>query len=186
MSRRCFATQSHAQTAENRPLQTLFTSTLHSEGVSQQSFATQDPKPPKPTNSYTPPAHKTDLHIRHKGPIRGQRLPGDKTPIIRQATFQCDSFMPKRKTIGPPDLSELDAPEPAPRKIHDPEEVRIYIKALKRALRYLPLGSRAYYYVSGEIHRASTQLKTLASAGSPESQGHGSPGSSSHSRNDGN
>ncbi len=94
--------------------------------------------------------------------------------------------MPKRKTSSPSDLSELDAPDPIPRKAHDPEEVRIYIKALKRALRYLPLGSRAYYYVSGEIHRASTQLKTLASTGSPESQGHGSPGSSSRSRNDGN
>ncbi len=121
-------------------------------------------------------------------PIRRQRLPRDKMPIMGHTNFQTDSFMPKRKTSSPSDLSEgfLGAPEPTPKKTHDPEEVRIYIKALKRALRYLPLGSRAYYYVSGEIHRASTQLKMLVSTGSAESQGHGSPGSSSHSRNEGN
>jgi hypothetical protein len=41
----------------------------------------------------------------------------------------------------------------------DPAEVRIYLKALRRALKFLPLGSRAYYYVSGEIVRANRQLK---------------------------
>ena len=40
----------------------------------------------------------------------------------------------------------------------DPAEVRIYVKALKKALKFLPLGSRAYYYVSGEILRANKEL----------------------------
>lgn len=50
----------------------------------------------------------------------------------------------------------------------DPAEVRIYLKALRRALKFLPLGSRAYYYVSGEIVRANRELK--GSPGEP-SQG---------------
>ena len=62
--------------------------------------------------------------------------------------------------------------------MHDPQEVRIYVKQLKKALKYLPLGSRAYYYVSGEILRANMQLKLLVSTGSTD-QGHDSAGSPS-------
>jgi len=54
--------------------------------------------------------------------------------------------------------------------MHDPQEVRIYVKQLKKALKFLPLGSRAYYYVSGEILRANMQLKLLVSTGSTDSQ----------------
>jgi hypothetical protein len=42
----------------------------------------------------------------------------------------------------------------------DPAEIRIYVKALKRALKFLPLGSRAYYYLSGEIVRANRELNS--------------------------
>ena len=50
----------------------------------------------------------------------------------------------------------------------DPAEVRIYLKQLRRALKFLPLGSRAYYYVSGEIVRANRELKGYP--GSPDSR----------------
>lgn len=69
--------------------------------------------------------------------------------------------------------------------MHDPQEVRIYVKQLKKALKFLPLGSRVYYYVSGEILRANTQLKLLVSTGLTGSQGHDSTGSPSDS-NEGN
>jgi len=46
----------------------------------------------------------------------------------------------------------------------DPAEIRIYVKALKRALKLLPLGSRAYYYLSGEIVRANLELGSSAPA----------------------
>ena len=42
----------------------------------------------------------------------------------------------------------------------DPAEIRIYVKALKRAIKFLPLGSRAYYYLSGEIVRANRELSS--------------------------
>ncbi len=41
----------------------------------------------------------------------------------------------------------------------DPAEIRIYIKQLKKALRFLPIGSRAYYYLEGEMVRANKSLK---------------------------
>ena len=96
--------------------------------------------------------------------------------------------MPRRKNNVRSHLPEdiLDVPDPVVRKMHDPQEVRIYIKLLRKALKFLPLGSRAYYYVSGEILRASTQLKTLGPSSSTESQGRDARGSSSHSHNDGN
>jgi len=47
------------------------------------------------------------------------------------------------------------------RQRHDPQELKIYIKQLSKALRFLPLGSRAYYAVTGELLRANTQLKAL-------------------------
>jgi len=50
---------------------------------------------------------------------------------------------------------------------HDPEELRIYIKQLSKALKFLPLGSRAYYAVTGELLRANAQLKAVAPTGSP-------------------
>jgi hypothetical protein len=64
--------------------------------------------------------------------------------------------------------------------MHEPQEVKIYIKQLKKALKFLPLGSRAYYYVSGEILRANTQLRILVS-GPTGGQRHGSEGPPSDS-----
>ena len=55
----------------------------------------------------------------------------------------------------------------------DPAEVRIYLKQLRRALKFLPLGSRAYYYVSGEIVRANRELKSYPTK--PEAQGSRKP-----------
>jgi hypothetical protein len=52
------------------------------------------------------------------------------------------------------------------RQRNDPTELRIYIKQLSKALKFLPLGSRAYYAVTGELLRASTQLKAVMPAGS--------------------
>jgi hypothetical protein len=52
----------------------------------------------------------------------------------------------------------LDEAEVQPKPRRDPAEIRIYVKALKRALKFLPLGSRAYYYLSGEIVRANREL----------------------------
>jgi len=49
---------------------------------------------------------------------------------------------------------------------HDPQELKIYIRQLSKALKFLPLGSRAYYAVTGELLRASTQLKALVPTGS--------------------
>lgn len=93
--------------------------------------------------------------------------------------------MPRRKPRLYPDLSQ-DPVEPQVhvRRMHDPQEVSIYLKQLKKALKFLPLGSRAYYYVSGEILRANTQLKLLVSAGSTGSQGHDSTGSPSDTTED--
>lgn len=49
----------------------------------------------------------------------------------------------------------------------DPQELKIYIKQLSKALKFLPLGSRAYYAVTGELLRASTQLRALTPTGAP-------------------
>ncbi len=55
-------------------------------------------------------------------------------------------------------FEQLDETEVQPKPRRDPAEIRIYVKALKRALKFLPLGSRAYYYLSGEIVRANREL----------------------------
>ncbi len=49
---------------------------------------------------------------------------------------------------------------------NDPTEIRIYIKQLKKALRFLPIGSRAYYYLEGELVRANRTLKASVTANS--------------------
>jgi len=90
--------------------------------------------------------------------------------------------MPRRKPRLYPDLPQDPAEPPVHvRRMHDPQEVRIYVKQLKKALKFLPLGSRAYYYVSGEILRANTQLKLIVSLGPADGQGHDSAGSPSDS-----
>lgn len=74
--------------------------------------------------------------------------------------------MPRKKerlTIRTPDEDANSKIEN--RQNRDPMELKIYIKQLSRALRFLPLGSRAYYAVTGELLRANTQLKALLPAG---------------------
>ena len=77
--------------------------------------------------------------------------------------------MPRRKerlsinSLG----DEFEARHVQTRQLHDPQELKIYIKQLSKALKFLPLGSRAYYAVTGELLRASTQLKALVPKGSP-------------------
>ena len=61
---------------------------------------------------------------------------------------------------------EFEEPDEQTRQRHDPQELKIYVKQLSKALRFLPLGSRAYYAVTGELLRASTQLKALVPTGS--------------------
>jgi len=61
---------------------------------------------------------------------------------------------------------EFEPPDVQARQRHDPQELKIYIKQLSKALKFLPLGSRAYYAVTGELLRASTQLKALIPTGS--------------------
>jgi hypothetical protein len=61
---------------------------------------------------------------------------------------------------------EFEVPDVQTRQRHDPQELKIYIKQLSKALKFLPLGSRAYYAVTGELLRASTQLKALVPVGS--------------------
>ena len=70
----------------------------------------------------------------------------------------------ERLTIRTPDEDAI--PVVQIRQRNDPAELRIYIKQLSRALKFLPLGSRAYYAVTGELLRASTQLKAILPAGS--------------------
>lgn len=65
----------------------------------------------------------------------------------------------------------VDSPEPeqlekAVVARHDPAEIRFYIKQLKKAIRYLPLGSRAYYAVSGELLKATRELNSILPTGS--------------------
>jgi hypothetical protein len=62
---------------------------------------------------------------------------------------------------------EFEAPDVQTRQRHDPQELKIYIKQLSKALKFIPLGSRAYYAVTGELLRANTQLRALMPAGSP-------------------
>jgi hypothetical protein len=58
------------------------------------------------------------------------------------------------------------------RQRRDPQELKIYIKQLSKALKFLPLGSRAYYAVTGELLRASTQLRALIPAGTSSKSEH--------------
>jgi hypothetical protein len=51
------------------------------------------------------------------------------------------------------------------RQRRDPQELKIYIKQLSKALKFLPLGSRAYYAVTGELLRAGYELRALMPAG---------------------
>jgi hypothetical protein len=75
--------------------------------------------------------------------------------------------LPRRKdrlSIKTPG-DEFEVPKAQTRQRHDPQELKIYIKQLSKALKFLPLGSRAYYVVTGELLRASTQLKALVPTG---------------------
>ena len=75
-----------------------------------------------------------------------------------------ESGVPRRKqplTVKhtPDDFEENSVQVP---QRHDPQELKIYIKQLSKALKFLPLGSRAYYAVTGELLRATTQLKSFS------------------------
>jgi hypothetical protein len=59
---------------------------------------------------------------------------------------------------------EFEGPDVQTRQRRDPQELKIYIKQLSKALKFIPLGSRAYYAVTGELLRASTQLRALIPA----------------------
>jgi len=73
--------------------------------------------------------------------------------------------LPKRREPTVKDLFEpLEATEIQMKPKRDPAEIRIYVKALKRAIKFLPLGSRAYYYLSGEIVRANRELSSFTPA----------------------
>jgi hypothetical protein len=61
---------------------------------------------------------------------------------------------------------EFETPVVQTRQRHDPQELKIYIKQLSKALKFIPLGSRAYYAITGELLRANTQLKALVATGS--------------------
>jgi hypothetical protein len=76
--------------------------------------------------------------------------------------------VPRRKerlTSRPPG-EEFETHNVQTRQRHDPQELKIYIKQLSKALKFIPLGSRAYYAVTGELLRANTQLKALVPSGS--------------------
>jgi hypothetical protein len=68
--------------------------------------------------------------------------------------------------------NEFEAGSVQIRQRRDPQELKIYIKQLSKALKFLPLGSRAYYAVTGELLRASTQLRALIPAGAPSKSEH--------------
>jgi hypothetical protein len=70
----------------------------------------------------------------------------------------------ERLTVKSPE-DEFAAGSDQTRQRRDPQELKIYIKQLSKALKFLPLGSRAYYAVTGELLRASTQLRALVPAG---------------------
>ena len=97
-----------------------------------------------------------------------------------------DLQLPRRKPINAADVVEdiANTPPTAIRKRHEPQEIKIYIKLLKKALKYLPLGSRAYYYVSGEIVRANSELRTLGTPASGQSQRDDTGGSSRTRKNE--
>jgi hypothetical protein len=76
--------------------------------------------------------------------------------------------LPRRReklSIGPSG-NEVESTSSRHSLLHDPQELKIYIKQLSKALKFLPLGSRAYYAVTGELLRASTELKAHVPAGS--------------------
>ena len=71
----------------------------------------------------------------------------------------------ERLTIKSPE-DEFETRKVQTRQRHDPQELKIYIKQLSKALKFLPLGSRAYYAVTGELLRANIQLRALVPSGS--------------------
>lgn len=79
--------------------------------------------------------------------------------------------MPRRRERLAVDPSEAEQLDKIVVARHDPAEIKFYIKQLKKAMRYLPLGSRAYYAVSGELLRANRELKGATPAGSPPPKG---------------
>ena len=88
--------------------------------------------------------------------------------MIRVKEPRDELGMPRRKerlTIKSPG-EEFETHSVQPRPRHDPQELKIYIKQLSKALRFLPLGSRGYYAVTGELLRANTQLKAMVPSGS--------------------
>jgi hypothetical protein len=75
--------------------------------------------------------------------------------------------MPRRKerlTVKSPG-EEFETHSVQPRQRHDPQELKIY-QTIIESFEILPLGSRAYYAVTGELLRANTSLKALVPSGS--------------------
>ncbi len=93
------------------------------------------------------------------------RVCGYKTPITAQRRHNSSiTLAKKRESSGTKDMfASLEDAESPIKDPLDPAEIKIYLKQLKRALKFLPLGSRAYYYVSGEIVRASRELQRTQS-----------------------
>jgi hypothetical protein len=88
--------------------------------------------------------------------------------LIRVKEPRDELGVPRRKerlTIKPP-REEFETHSVQTRQRHDLQELKIYIKQLSKALKFLPLGSRAYYAVTGELQRANTQLRALVPSGS--------------------
>jgi hypothetical protein len=88
--------------------------------------------------------------------------------LIRVKEPRDELGVPRRKerlTIKSPG-EEFETHSVQTRRRHDPQELKIYIKQLSKALKLLPLGSRAYYAVTGELLRANTQLRALVPSGS--------------------
>jgi len=91
--------------------------------------------------------------------------------------------MSQRKRPSNKRLEDLRPLQQEPvRQTHDPLEVRIYINQLKKALKFLPLGSRAYYYVSGELVRSGVELKGSETENKGPSQRNSNTGSSRNER----
>ncbi len=93
------------------------------------------------------------------------RVCGYKTPITTQRRHDSSiTLAKKRESSGTKDMfASLEDAESPIKDPLDPAEIKIYLKQLKRALKFLPLGSRAYYYVSGEIVRAGRELQRTQS-----------------------
>jgi hypothetical protein len=87
--------------------------------------------------------------VKHEGPRDGLGVPRRK----------------ERLTIKSSE-DKFETPEVQTRQRHDPQDLKIYIKQLSKALKFLPLGSRAYYAVTSELLRANTQLRALVPSGS--------------------